>query len=96
MRGSASANGVEGRRQVDREDLVPFGEGNSSIGRDVLDAGVVHQDVDAAEDLDRVAHHGLDGFGLAHVRVVVASGHPVLACDAGADLLDLRRRRRSR
>ena len=40
---------MECRRQVDREDRIPFSTGNASIWCDMLDPGVVHEDVDAAE-----------------------------------------------
>ena len=38
----------------------------------MLNAGVVDQDVDAAELGSGVFHHGLDVGGLAHIRTVVA------------------------
>ena len=58
--GQRQARGVERRAQVDRDDRVP------AIGRkvldfgDVLDAGVVHQDVERAELLLAGTHHRLD------------------------------------
>ena len=43
--------GVEGRGEVDRDDLVPLLGREVGDRRDVLDAGVVDQDVDAADRL---------------------------------------------
>jgi hypothetical protein len=45
--------------------------GKSRCARHVLDAGVVDQDVDAAELGGSVGHHGLDLGRLAHVGAVV-------------------------
>ena len=50
-----------------------FSGGKSSTARHVLDAGVVHQDVDAAELRRGVLHHVLDLGRLAHVGAVI--GH---------------------
>jgi len=66
---------VEGAREVDRDDRVPtFGREVLDLGH-VLDAGVVDQDVDAAESVGRELHHVLDLIGLAHVGAVVFGAH---------------------
>ncbi len=52
------ARGVEGRRQVDREDRVPLLDRQFVHGSDVLDAGVVHEDVDGAERSPRPCARG--------------------------------------
>ena len=65
---------VEGRAEVDRDDRVPALDRELLDRRDVLDAGVVDEDVDAAEvGLGRVGHHRLDLGRLAHVGAVVAT-----------------------
>ena len=46
-------NAVERRRQVDRQDRIPFGGRELLHRRGELDAGIVDQDVEAAEFLDR-------------------------------------------
>ena len=43
----------------------------------MLNAGVVDQQVDAAEFRQGLAHHRFDGFGPAHVGAVVAHLHVV-------------------
>ena len=47
--GNASADRVEGRGQVDGDDRIPFLGREFLDRRDVLDAGIVDQDVDGAE-----------------------------------------------
>jgi hypothetical protein len=57
--------------EVDRDDRVPtFDREVLDLG-DVLDAGVVHEDVDAAELRCGELHHVLDLAGFAHVGTVV-------------------------
>ena len=46
---------MEGGGQVDRDDLVPLLDREILDRRDVLDAGIVDQDVDAAEGLLRAS-----------------------------------------
>ena len=75
MPGSASRVVWKARAQVDRDDRVPLRDGKVLDRRDVLDAGVVDEDVDAAELARRVGHHGLDLGRLAHVGAVVAGLH---------------------
>jgi hypothetical protein len=65
-------HGVEGRAQVDRDDRVPaLGREVLDIG-DELDAGVVDQDVHAAEPGLAGLHQRGDLCRLAHVGTVVA------------------------
>lgn len=58
---------MKGTRQIDRDDLVPFLDREILDLLDVLDAGIVDQDIDAAEGLgcgfDQVGNLG----GLRHV-----------------------------
>jgi hypothetical protein len=58
--------------------------------RGVLDAGVVDQDVDAAQAVHRGLHHGVDLLGLGHVGAVVADLDAELLCQPGTQRLDLR------
>ncbi len=60
-------DGVEGRRQVDGDDRVPLGGREFVDRRDMLDAGIVDEDVDAAK-LRRLRDHGGDLVRLRHVR----------------------------
>ena len=48
------ADGMEGGRQVDGDDLVPFLDREILHRRDELDARIVDEDVDAAERLLRL------------------------------------------
>jgi len=52
-----SLRGVEGRREHHAHQVVPLVLWEFVHGRHVLDARVVHQDVDAAEALSALAHH---------------------------------------
>ncbi|SPC17321.1 hypothetical protein CO2235_90195 [Cupriavidus oxalaticus] len=81
--GQREARGVEGGSQVDGDDRVPALDGKVLDRRHMLDAGIVDQDVGAAEVGLRIAHHVLDLCRLAHVRAVVAD------LDALAGLRDL-------
>ena len=51
---------------------IPLFNGEVLHRGHVLDAGVVHQDVDAAKFGLSVGHHGFDVGHLGHVRAVVA------------------------
>ncbi len=72
--------------QVDRESLAPgLDEALGEEWRDQAGPGVVHQDVDPAESIDRLADDGLDALGIGHVEDP-ASG----ASSRGLYLLDYR------
>ncbi len=69
MPGSTARGGVERRREVDRDDRVPLLGRELLDRRDVLDAGIVDQDVDLAEALRRVRSiMALDRVGLSTCR----------------------------
>jgi hypothetical protein len=61
---------VERTGQVDRDDGVPALDGEILDASNMLDAGVVDQNVDAAEIGGSVGHHRLDLGWLAHVGTV--------------------------
>ena len=62
--GHGGADGVEGGREVDGDDLVPL-LGRELLDRgDVLDAGIVDEHVESAEARLRLADHGGDLIGL--------------------------------
>ena len=67
MPGTASARGVEGAGKVDGEDRVPFLDGKFLDRGDVLDAGIVDQDIDAAERILGFGHHAVDFGVVGHV-----------------------------
>ena len=75
--GQRQAGGVEGAGQVDGQDGIPFVDREVLDLGHVLDAGVVDQDVDAAEALGAKGHHGLDLVGAAHVGAVVVHRNSV-------------------
>src|SRR5262245_65071138 len=56
------------RRQIDGDDLVPLLDGKFLDRRDVLDAGIVDQNIDAPERLLGGLDHGGDLGRLGHVR----------------------------
>ena len=59
-------------------------------GGDVLDAGVVHEDVHAAKLTRRLRDHRRDFGGLRHVGGAVGGLHPVLGLELGEELVDQR------
>ena len=65
------ANGVERRRQIGGDDLIPLLDREFLDRRDVLNAGIVHQDVERAERLLAGLDHGSDLVGLGHVSTRV-------------------------
>jgi hypothetical protein len=67
------ANAVERCREVDGDDRVPFVDGKLFDRGDVLYAGVVDEDVDAAELPFGIGDHGLDRLQPAHIGRMV--GH---------------------
>jgi hypothetical protein len=80
---------VKRSRQVEGDDRVPFRHRKFVDWRHELDAGIVYQDVDAAEHLDCVAHHRLDGVLLREIGAVVAHVDAVIGRELRAELLDL-------
>ena len=81
---------MEGRGQVDGDDRVPF-LGREILDRgDVLDAGIVDQDVGPPSSSAQRAIIALDLGGLRHVGAIVDRAQLL------AFALDLGRRRRSR
>ena len=58
-----AANGVEGRRQVERDDGVPAVDRELLDRGDMLDAGVVDQHVDADAGLGQAGEHRVDVGG---------------------------------
>ena len=73
--GQGQACGVESAAQVDGQHGVPFIDGEVFYFCNVLNAGVVHENVDAAELVGGKLHHGFDLSGLAHVGAVVSHLH---------------------
>ena len=73
--GQGQACGVEGAGQVDGDDGVPALNREVFDAGDVLDARVVHQDVDAAKGVGGELHHGFNLAGFAHVGAVVSHFH---------------------
>ena len=64
----AGARGEKCAVEMDREHLLPFGVGELLERMHDLDAGIAHQDVDAAERRDHRRHAGVDGFFVRHVH----------------------------
>ena len=78
------AGGVEGRGQVDGDDRVPFLGREVLDRRDVLDAGIVDEDVGPAELVGAALHHRLDRRRVGHVGAVVDRAElAALALDLG-------------
>ena len=66
---------MEGARQVDGDDGVPALDREVFDLGDMLDAGVVHQNVHAAKGIGGELHHGFDLVGFAHVGAVISDFH---------------------
>ena len=66
-------NEVEGRGQVDGNDLVPLLRWKGFDRRDMLDPGIVDDDVNMAEPLSGLARHRANRFRLRHVGAVVGN-----------------------
>jgi hypothetical protein len=82
-------DGVEGGREIDGEDLVPLLGRKLLDGRDVLDAGVVDEDINGSERLLGLSHHGDDLVRLGHVGGQVDCCDAELSLQTGPLLLDL-------
>ncbi len=88
--GERGARGVPGRRQVERDDRFIL-LGREILDRaDVLDAGIVDEDVDAAEACDRLLDEAGGLFALHQVGAVVddAAARMILL-ELGEDALDI-------
>ena len=90
------ADGMEGGRQVHREDHVPLFRGKILDRRDELDAGVVDEDVDGSELRRRVGDHGLDLGAFRHVGAAVDALDAEFLFDGCARRLDRLRSPRNR
>ena len=85
MAGTASADGVEGAGQVDREDRVPLVDREFLDRRDMLDAGIVDQDIDRAEFLLRGPRSSPRCRpACCHVGAMIGDADIVLASQLGA------------
>lgn len=82
---------MECRRQVDRDHGVPPLDRKALDRRDVLDAGVVHEDVDASVPRIDVRDHGLDLVGFRQVGAFVVDVDAVFGREFRSQSLDLRR-----
>ena len=81
--------GVKRTGQIDRDHRVPAVGGKILDLGDVLDTGVVNQNVDAAEGrLSRLDHRG-DGRRVAHIGVVIGDGRPGIGGQIGARAFDV-------
>ena len=81
--------GMEHRAEVQRDDGVPALDREVLDGRDVLDAGVVDQDVDAAVRVRASLHQLLDVGDLAQVAALEDALDAVLVGDRLDQPVDL-------
>lgn len=82
---------MEHRRQIQRQNRIPLLEGELLDGRGVLDARVVHQDVDAAHRGNGTSDHFPHGLATGKVGAIVRHPHTELGFQAGADAFDVLR-----
>ena len=67
--GYCRSHGVKGRRQVDGDNIVPLIHWKGLDRRDMLDTGIVDQDIKLAEALDSLPDHGLNLLRFAHICI---------------------------
>src|ERR1035437_494004 len=79
---------MEGGRQVDCDDRIPFFYRKILDICDMLDTGIVHQKIDAAEFFGCEFHHRLDLRRLGHVGIVIGGAHVKFLGDARLQFLD--------
>lgn len=72
--GERQADGMERRRQVHRERLVPALHGEVLDRREMAHHGIVHQDVHAAPGARGLGHHVADAVRLGEIGADVARG----------------------
>ena len=82
------ADGMKRRRKIDGDDLVPFLDRKFLDRRDMLDAGIVDEDVERTESLLGRLHHGGDLGRLGHVGRRIDRLDAEILLDAAALLFD--------
>ncbi len=87
--GDGGAHRVECRRQIDRDDLVPFLDRKFLDRRDILDARIIDEDVDRAESRLGHLHHVGDLGGFRQIGGRIEGFDFAFALDTGAFGLDL-------
>ena len=89
--GHRAACGVKCGGQINGQNGIPLGQRKFLDGADVLNTGVVHQNIDTAECVGSALHHGFNGLGLAHVGAVVNDLNAELLFQPGTDAFDFSR-----
>jgi hypothetical protein len=87
--GQRGADGVEGLRQVDGDNRVPALDGERLDRRGMLDAGIVDENIAAAQFRLCGADQPRAFLAVAHVGGIVGGAHAEFAGDPGADRRDL-------
>ena len=82
---------MEGGRQIDGDDRVPFFDREILDRRDELDAGIVDENVERTELALRIGDHRGDLGRLRHIGAVVERFDPEIFFDIGPLGLDRRR-----
>ena len=73
--GNGATNCVKGRGQIRADYGVPFFQGKVLDGRDELDSGVVHDNIDRTEGFVSRVHHGVDFGGFRDIAAVIFDLH---------------------
>ncbi len=87
--GHCQPAGVKGAREIDGDDRVPFVDRKFLDRIDVLNAGVVHQDIDAAEFGPGLIDHLLDLVGIGNIGARIHHADIVLPLEIADDFVDL-------
>ena len=90
-RGQREPRGVEGGGQIDGENRVPFRRREVLQRRNMLDAGIVDEDVEPAEFAQSRFDHLGDRGGARHVGAGIVDANVVILGDAFAGSFDLLR-----
>jgi len=87
--GNHRLGGIEGRREVEVDDRLPFLVREILDRRDELDAGIVDQHIDRAEGVHGAADQFRDTGGRHQVGAVIAGTDTEIGLDRLADRFDL-------
>ena len=80
---------MEGAREIYRQNGVPLLNGKVLDRRDILNSGIVDENVNATEFLFRQRHHSADVIAIGHVGVAIDDLDIMPVGDVLADGLDL-------
>ena len=78
------------RRQIERDDVIPFFIGEILDRGNMLDAGIVDENIDPSQMTRDFRDHAVDFPGIHQIGAVVKNFGVVLGLQAGLQGIDLR------